>query len=66
MKHISILVLCLLLCHIGRAQTGRAFMTSPDGGMYAYKKINHTVYDTTDYNPQNEAFRLFRTNRIIS
>lgn len=38
MKHISILVLCLLLCHIGRAQTGRAFMTSPDGGMYAYKK----------------------------
>lgn len=25
-------------------------MTSPDGGMYAYKKINHTVYDTTDVN----------------
>lgn len=50
MKHISILVLCLLLCHIGRAQTGRAFMTSPDGGMYAYKRINHAPYDTTDVN----------------
>lgn len=50
MKHISVLILCLLLCHIGRAQTGKAFMTSPDGGMYAYKKINHTLYDTTDVN----------------
>lgn len=50
MKHISVLILCLLLCHIGHAQTGKAFMTSPDGGMYAYKKINHTLYDTTDVN----------------
>ena len=50
MRYISTLVLLLLLCHISHAQTGRAFMTNPDLGMYAYKTIKSTVYDTANVN----------------
>ena len=50
MRYISTLVLLLLLCHISHAQTGRAFMTNPDWGMYAYKTIKSTVYDTANVN----------------
>lgn len=30
MKHISVLILYLLLCHIGRAQTGTVVKKGPD------------------------------------
>lgn len=33
-------------------------------GQEGYSETFHTF--TSMYNPQNEAFRLFRTNRIIS
>lgn len=50
MKYFSILAFYIFLCCAGYAQGGHAYMTSPDGGMYAYKTTNRTVYDTANVN----------------
>ena len=50
MKYINVLVFYMFLCRAGYAQVGHAYMTSPDGGMYAYKTIKKTVYDTAKVN----------------
>ncbi len=50
MKYVSLLSFFIFLCCAGYAQGGHAYMTSPDGGMYSYKTIKSTVYDTANVN----------------
>lgn len=50
MKYINVFVFYMFLCCAGYAQGGHAYMTSPDGGMYAFDKIKRLTFDTAQVN----------------